>query len=240
MNMMTETPVRIGLTGTLYNEPLYDKQIQGAFGPVIKYVSNDELIEQGFSSHILIKAIELHHNIQMELPMDYQDEMVFLLSQTKRNDFFVNLALSLKGNTFLMFRIKEHGKVMYEGIKERATCPVYYIDGTMTADKRMELKELIEKSDECIVVTSVVFTTGVDISCIHNIIFSHPAKSRIRVLQSIGRGLRVSVRKKYLTLFDISDVVVDGLINTTWRHAKERAKMYQQENFPVKNYTVTL
>ena len=240
MNMLVNTPVRIGLTGTLANVPLFDSQIEGCFGPVIQYVTNDDLIKQGFSSPILIKTLELHHNLDMNMLLEYQEEVKYLLGSTKRNDFFVNLALSLKGNTFLMFRIREHGMRMYEDIKKRATCPVYYVDGTTSAEERNELKKIIEATEECIVLASVVFATGVNIKSINNIVFTHPTKSRVKVLQSIGRGLRKSDSKKRLALFDVYDILNDRLKNTTLRHFWEREEIYKQEQFPVKPYTVRL
>jgi superfamily II DNA or RNA helicase len=242
MNMMVNTSIRIGLTGSMTKVPLFDSQIEGCFGPVIQYVSNDDLIKQGFSSPILIKSIELHHNEEIHTIMEYQDEINFLLCQDKRNDFFVNLALSLKGNSFLMFRIKSHGQKMYEAIKEKATCPVYYIDGDTSTEERNRLKKIIDASEKCIVLASVVFATGVNISSINNIVFTHPTKSRIRVLQSIGRGLRLGKNdlKKHLTLVDVYDVIKDGFVNTTLKHAKERKKIYKQENFPVKEYELKL
>lgn len=240
MNMMYKTPIRIGLTGSMSNVPLYDHQIIGCFGPVIQYVSNEDLIKQGFSSPILIKSIELHHNLNMTMLLEYQDEVSYLLNHSKRTEFFVNLALSLKGNSFLMFNRIDHGKLMYESIKNKADCPVYYVDGQTPAIERDRLKKLINESEHCIVLASTVFTTGVNIKSINNIVFTHPTKSRIRVLQSIGRGLRKSETKNKLVLYDVYDVLCEGLVNTTLKHARERDKLYKEEKFPVKEYQVQL
>ena len=240
MNMMYKTPIRIGLTGSMSKVPLYDHQIIGCFGPVIQYVSNEDLIKQGFSSPILIKSIELHHNMKMSTLLEYQDEVAYLLTQPKRTDFFVKLALSLKGNTFLMFNKIDHGKTMYEAIKNKADCPVYYVDGQTPAIERDRLKKLINDSEHCIVLASTVFTTGVNIKSINNIVFTHPTKSRIRVLQSIGRGLRKSDSKDKLILYDVYDVLSQGLINTTLKHARERDKLYKEEKFPIKEYQISL
>ena len=240
MNMLTETPIRIGLTGTLLPVELHNKQIQGLFGPVMEFISQDELIKRGISSPLLIKAIVLNHNKEMYSPMDWEDEVPYLLSHAKRNEFIVNLACSLKGNTFIMFRNIDHGKNLYEEIKKKSKFPIYYVDGQTGIKEREELRKIIENSENSCTVASLVFNAGINISSINNIIFTHPSKSRVRILQAIGRGLRINPSKNILTLFDLSDRLNPNFQNVTYHHLNERLKIYKKEKFEVKSYSINL
>ena len=101
---------------------------------------------------------------------------------------------------------------------------------------------MVEQHDNAIIVASFgTFSTGVNIKRLHNIIFSSPSKSRIRVLQSIGRGLRKGDNKESATLFDVADNLQwKSKLNFTLQHFAERIKMYNEEKFKYKIYKVAL
>lgn len=246
MTMASNTPVRIGFTGTLTGEPLYDFQIQGLFGPLFKYISTKEMMDQGYASEMEINAILLNHSNspyrdQFLVKVDYVDEVEYLTNLPSRNKFIKNLALSLKGNTFVMFKNISHGKELFEMIKAGSEdIPVYYVSGETKGVKREDLRNIIEKSEKSIVVASTVFATGVNITSINNIIFVHPSKSRIRVMQSIGRGLRKNSNKEKLELFDIADRLLERGLTSTLVHFKERLKMYKEEDFTISFHDVNL
>ena len=174
------------------------------------------------------------------MKINYQDEINYILNSEERTRFIKNLATSLTGNTFIMFRMKDHGRRMYEEILKEATIPVFYIDGGNSADERLKLINHIETLENSITVCSTVFSTGINIKKLNNLIFPHPSKSRIRTLQSVGRGLRMNPGKKDLTVFDISDDLIEKLQNTTLLHMLERRRMYTEEEFPFKEYTINL
>ena len=119
---------------------------------------------------------------------------------------------------------------------------VFFVHGgTDTAD-REQIREIMEKENDAIVVASYgTFSTGINIRNLHNIIFASPSKSRVRNLQSIGRGLRKSSGKEQATLYDIADDFRIGKhTNFTLRHFIERVKIYNEEKFPYKIYNIGL
>jgi superfamily II DNA or RNA helicase len=172
--------------------------------------------------------------------MDYQHEIDFLVSHEKRNKFIRNLALSLKGNTLILFTLVEkHGDELNKLLSEKTENRLHYIHGGIEAEVRNEVREIVENSNDAIVLASVgVFSTGVNIKRLHNIIFASHTKSVIRVLQSLGRGLRKAHDKSNVTVFDISDRIVNlkSRRNFTYVHFIERLRIYASEDF---NYTIT-
>ena len=124
--------------------------------------------------------------------------MDFFVSHEKRNKFIVNLASKLQGNTLCLFQyVEKHGKNLHQQIKEKADDKqVFYVYGGVATEDRETIREVTEKSDNAIIVAYFgTFSTGINIRNLHNIIFASPSKSRIRNLQSIGRGLRLKDNK---------------------------------------------
>jgi superfamily II DNA or RNA helicase len=241
MQNASNVGIKIGFTGTLTGNAYDNALIEGLFGPVVKYISTKEMINKEYSPELKIKAIILNHtNFENEhFRMEYDVEIDYLIKHEKRNKFIKNLACSLKGNTFIMFRIKDHGKELYRLIKEKSKYPVYYVDGNTSVDEREKIRLNVESNINSITVASTVFTTGINITTIDNIIFAFPSKSRVRVLQSIGRGLRKNKNKINLFLFDICDKF-SNLENYTLLHFKERLKLYKEEMFNYKIYRVNI
>jgi superfamily II DNA or RNA helicase len=110
---------------------------------------------------------------------------------------------------------------------------VFFVHGGTEAEDRENVRTILEKNDSCIVVASYgTFSTGISIKRLHNIVFASPTKSRIRVLQSIGRQLRVSEHKELARLYDIGDDLSwKSRKNHTLRHFAERMKIYRSEKF---------
>ena len=108
-----------------------------------------------------------------------------------RNNYIKNLCVGLQGNTLCLFQyVEKHGKVLEELIRLKdEKRKVFFVYGGVNADEREEIRAITEKSDNAIIVASYgTFSTGINIRNLHNIVFSSPSKSRIRNLQSIGRG----------------------------------------------------
>ncbi len=247
--IMKKTPnikYKFGFTGTLDGSLCNELILEGLFGPVVQLVTTSELIEQNYLSQFRIKCIVLKYDdaSRKEVSkLDYQKEIEWLFLNERRNNFIKNLALSLEGNTLLLFRYVDlHGKILYNSIKEEAKCPVYYVSGEIEGTAREEIRKIVETHGTSIIVASIgVFSTGVNIVHLHNIISGAPLKSRIRILQSIGRGLRVSEKKQVCTLFDISDDLIwKNKKNFTIRHFQERIQLYNKEKFSYKIYNVKL
>jgi superfamily II DNA or RNA helicase len=119
---------------------------------------------------------------------------------------------------------------------------VVFVHGDVGADDREAIRKRAEQCDNMIIIASYgTFSTGVNIKNLHNIIFSSPSKSRIRNLQSIGRGLRKSDTKTHAVLYDIADdLTYKSRQNHTLLHFAERMKIYNEEKFEYKIYTVKL
>jgi superfamily II DNA or RNA helicase len=154
------------------------------------------------------------------------------------------LTLSLNGNTLLLFQyVDKHGKVLLDMIeKESNGRKVFYVSGSVDGEERERIRKIVETEKDAIIVASFgTFSTGVNIKNLHNIIFASPSKSRVRNLQSIGRGLRKSDTKDSATLFDIADDMSwKSKKNFTLLHFMERIKIYNEEKFEYKIYKVAL
>jgi len=229
LEKMKHTSVRVGTTGTLDGTEVHRLQLEGLFGPVKRVTTSAQLIEEGTIAAIDIQCIILRHTKQSK--MSYQEEMDYLVSNEKRNQFIVNLVSSLKGNTLVLFQyVEKHGEVLYPMLNNRVK-DLHYVYGGTDTDDREKVREIVEKSKESVILASYgTFSTGVNIKRINNIVFASPSKSRIRNLQSIGRGLRKSEDKDNMRLFDIADDLQTD--NYTLSHLKERINIYNEESFP--------
>ena len=245
MSKLEQCRYRFGFTGTLDGTQTHRLMIEGLFGPVKKVTTTHELIEQKHLSNFKIKCIVLQHSDEhrkLLVKKKYAEEMDFLVGLEKRNKFIKDLVLSLKGNTLLLFQyVEKHGKILYDTIlhdisKERS---IYFVHGGVDGEDRENIRRLVEMDTDAIIIASYgTFSTGINIKNLHNIIFASPSKSRIRNLQSIGRGLRLSENKESCTLFDIADDLSwKSNRNYTLLHYIERINIYNQEKFDVKIFT---
>jgi len=255
LSNMEQTPYRFGTTGTLDNVALNQHTIEGLFGAQYQTVSTRELIDQGHASDIKIKCIILRYpeevvkefhkavydnKLQKTRKKTYAEEVDFLINYQNRTDFIKNLALSLKGNKLVFFRMTDHGESIYNSLSEHTNA--FYIDGSVSGAKREEIRKAIEEEENAILVASLGTTsTGVSINKLHHMIAASPSKSKIKVLQSIGRMLRQHEEKSHAVLYDIVDNLSKGATkNFTMSHFEERAKIYDAEQFDYKIYNVGL
>ena len=228
LEKMKNTAVRIGTTGTLDGSEVHRLQLEGLFGPVKKVISSYQLMEEGTIANLEIDCVILRHTKQKK--MTYQEEMDYLVSSPERNQFITNLVSSLKGNTLVLFQyVEKHGEVLYPMLDGRVEDLHYVYGGTDTED-RETVREVVEKSNNSVILASYgTFSTGVNIKKIDNVVFASPSKSRIRNLQSIGRGLRKTEGKEKMRLFDIADDL--QCENYTLNHLRERINIYNEEQF---------
>jgi len=248
MSRLHNCRYRFGFTGTLDGTQTHRLVLEGLFGVVKKVITTSELIEQKHLADFNIKAIVLKYPDEIKKMLkdaSYQDEIDFIVRNDSRNKFIKNLALSLdNGNTLLLFQyVEKHGKVLYDMIKNDAgDRKVFFVSGEIDGEEREQIRKIVESEKNAIIVASYgTFSTGVNIRNLHNIIFSSPSKSRIRNLQSIGRGLRKSETKTSSTLYDIADDLTwKSKKNHTLLHFIERINIYNEEKFVYKIYTVGL
>lgn len=245
MNKCTEAEYRFGTTGTLDGSQTHELVLQGLFGKVYKVTTTKQLQDNETLAPLAIKRLELKYDEKVRREFGkqtYQDELDFIVSHEKRNRFIRNLSLSLEGNTLVLFNyVEKHGKPLYASIKEKAEDDrkVYFVSGETDTSDREAIRGIVEGMSNAIIVASLgTFSTGINIRNLHNIIFASPSKSQIRVLQSIGRGLRKSDDGRKTTLYDISDDISwQKRKNYSLIHAWERLKIYQKEQF---EYTTTV
>ena len=248
MNKCTEAEYRFGTTGTLDGALTHELVLQGLFGKVYRVTSTRELQDNDTLAKLTIRRIILDHgeNIKKDFgKKTYQEEIEFIVTNTKRNTFIKNLTLDLKGNTLVLYNyVEKHGKPLYQLIKDgvEESRKTFFVSGETAATDREAIRAIIEKQKNSITVASLgTFSTGINIRNLHNIVFASPSKSQIRVLQSIGRGLRKTDDNKDATLYDIiDDITWKSKKNFGILHADERLRIYGREKFNHKTYRVNL
>lgn len=248
MNKCGEAEYRYGTTGTLDGTQTHELVLQGLFGRTYKVTTTRDLQDEDHLAKLEIKRLELDYSEDIKKNFGkktYQEEIDVIIDNEQRNKFIRNLTVSLEGNTLLLYNyVEKHGKPLFEMINNIVdeNRKVFFVSGgTETAD-REAIRGIVEKQKNAIIVASLgTFSTGINIRNLHNIIFASPSKSQIRVLQSIGRGLRKSDDGSTTQLFDIID-------NISWKnrknfalvHAEERLRIYERERFFHKTYKVPL
>lgn len=245
MSKLVNCNYRIGMTGTVQDGEVPRLTLEGYFGPISKIATNKEMIDRKISADLLIYCLILKYKpIETDkiVLMNYHEELEFLTSHKIRNRFISNLALSLKGNTLITFQfVEKHGKLLYD-ILSKSGRKIYYIHGQTPTEEREQVRKIAESESGVIILASYgVFQAGVSIKNLHSIIFASPSKSKIRVLQTIGRGLRISDTKNLCKIYDIADDLrVGDNINYTLMHYVERMKLYQREYFKTKIYNINI
>jgi superfamily II DNA or RNA helicase len=247
MTKLERCKYRVGLTGTLDGTKTHKLVLEGLFGSVNKVVSTSELQEKKQLADLKIICLVLQHDKTARhflKDKSYQEEMDYLVSNEKRNKYIRNLCLSLQGNSLCLFQyIEKHGEILKKLIEDKALDrKVFYVHGGVEADEREDIRAITEKSDNAIIIASYgTFSTGINIRNLHNIIFASPSKSRIRNLQSIGRGLRLKDNDSSATLYDIADdLSYNDKHNYTLHHFKERINIYNEEDFNYEIHNVEL
>ena len=236
MTKLHQCKYRFGLTGTLDGSQTHKLVLEGLFGTVEKVVSTKELIDKNTLAKLKIKCIVLKHPSIRER-MDYAEEIDYLVSKETRNKFILDLCKTISGNTLCLFQLVEkHGKILYDGMKGGEN--VYFVYGGTDTDQREKIRGMVEGHTKSTTIASYgTFSTGINIRNINNIVLASPSKSKIRVLQSIGRGLRTSSTKDSILIFDIADDISYGeRRNFTLNHFFERINIYNEEQF---NYEIS-
>ena len=248
MTKLTDCKYRFGFTGTLDGAEAHKLVLEGLFGQTKSFVSTKDLIDSGTVADLKIKILVLKYSDEiskMVCKLDFQDEMDFLVRHQKRNNFINNLVQSLNGNTLVLFQyVEKHGKDLHALIESKIKNgrKVFFVSGGTDAETRESIRDITEKESDAVIVASYgTFSTGINIKKLHNIVFASPSKSRIRNLQSIGRGLRKTEGKATCVLYDIADnLQYKQSVNTTLRHLHERVKIYNEEQFNYKIYKIIL
>jgi superfamily II DNA or RNA helicase len=240
---------KFGLSGSLKDGKANIMQYVGMFGEIFKPVSTAQLMEDGQVTELKINSIFLRYPDEATIKMKgktYQEEIKAITGYKRRNKWIAALAKRLAGkgeNAFVMFKLTAHGKELYQMIKDLGHEKVYYVSGEVSTETRNALKEMAENGKGIIIVASYgVFSTGISVKNLHHVILGHPVKSKIIVLQTIGRVLRKHADKSIATVWDIIDDM--GVkpksantkkkyvhLNYALKHALERIQRYADEKF---------
>ena len=237
MTKLIDCKYRFGMTGTLDGTQTHRLVLEGLFGKVEKVTTTKELMDKDTLAELKIKCIVLKHSesdCKAVKDLKYSEELDYIVSHKTRNDFIRGLCDNLKGNTLCLYQLVEkHGSVLYDMMKDLDR-KVFFIHGGVDTETREQIREITEKETNAIIVASYgTFSTGINIRNLHNVVFASPSKSRIRVLQSIGRGLRrPNMGEVHTTLLDIADdFTYNDKKNFTLNHFLERINIYNEEEF---------
>lgn len=241
LEAMTHIEYRLGVTGTLSDAKANRLQICGLFGREFKVITTRELMDLGIVVELDIRCLVVDHRAEdreLVKKAEYQDELDFVTQLKKRNEFIANLAVATQGNTLVLVTwIDKHLTILEELVKSKTNGRnVYVIHGNIKPKEREAIRLQLENEVDAITIaSSATCSTGINIPSIENIILGLAGKSKIRNLQSIGRGLRLKKGKTKCKLFDIADDLCHKKHeNHLFRHFKERISIYDREQFEYK------
>ena len=240
MSACVNAKYRIGTTGTLDDSKVHKLVLEGLFGRVHNVTTTRELIDKNQLADLKIQCLILKYpkeECQHVKKLNYQEEMDYIVSHEKRNRFIRNLTKTRTGNTLVLFQyVEKHGKVLYDLIGDtldHQTRKLFFVYGGTETKDRETVRSITENENNAIIVASYgTFSTGINIRNLHNVIFASPTKSKIRILQSLGRGLRLGNNKVKANLYDIADdFSYKERKNFTLNHFMERINTYSEQEF---------
>lgn len=265
MEKLTDTPYRHGFTGTISSDSkIHRLVLEGLFGPIKRFVSTKDLMDEGTVADFKVKAIILNHSTETKKIFNdaikeikkknkntnkktnlFAMEKEFIGNHAKRNLFLRNLIWSLENqNNLILFDwVEKHGKILEPLLRKEGRI-LHFIHGDTKGEERERIRHIIENDPEkChdILASYGTFSTGVSIKRIDNAIFASGYKSEVKVLQSIGRTLRKGNGSDNAVLYDLTDDLSSGSReNYTLGHFKKRIEIYAAENFDYKIYNLEL
>lgn len=236
-----KTVHKFGFTGTLPEELPDQYNIIGKIGPVLYEKRSYELRDDKYITTAEALIFNISYNIlpnygSMDLVdpgVWYRAEQEFITGNIFRNQLIGKFCNGIKNNTLILVDLIKHGETIFSTLKEM--CPskqVFFIQGEVEVSERDKVKQMMEQQDNIICIAiSKIFSTGISINNIHYIIFASGGKAKVKILQSIGRGLRLHENKNKLVLVDIADQLKYG-----GDHSDRRLELYKNERILVKTH----
>jgi len=247
LEKMTKCKYRFGTTGTITDSKTNKLVLEGLFGKTFQAVTSKQLMDDKHISDLSINCLVLKYNDaerQLNKKATYQEEIDFIVTHQKRNEFVRDLALARKGNVLVLFNyVEKHGKVLHKLLenKNKDNRNIFFIAGETSVEDREKIRQITEVENSIIVASSGVLSTGVNIKNLQTLIFAHPYKGKIRNLQSIGRVLRLDDKDNKAILFDVvDDLSWKKRHNYGIKHWKERVNTYLNEKFDYMCKEITL
>ena len=157
----------------------------------------------------------------------YEEETTWLHTNEYRNSVIAKVITNLNTNTLVLVDRIVHGEHLLSYLKQYTDKQIYFIQGSVEVEERENLRKLMEETHGVVCIAiSKIFSTGISIKNLHNVVFAAIGKARIKIIQSIGRSLRLHHTKEIATIFDIADTS----LNYGRKHFEERKRLYQTEN----------
>jgi superfamily II DNA or RNA helicase len=220
--VMSHIPIRWGLTGTIPKDQYAAQALYCTIGPVIHKLSAKELQDQGVLSQCHVNIVQLQDNSEFG---NYQSELKFLLENKPRMDKVAEMvqAIALEGNTLVLVDRINAGQELVSRIPDSV-----FVNGDTKSDKRKaEYDEVATSDKKIIVATYGIAAVGLNIPRIFNLVMIEPGKSFVRVIQSIGRGVRKAEDKDFVQIWDIT-----SSCKFSKRHLTKRKEFYREANYP--------
>lgn len=250
---------RFGLSGTFPEDMSCEiLAIQSITGPKITDITAKKLIDEGSITPMDIKVMHINHD---DVSFDtilrsirknpnrgieaYQAEREYVQKSKRRKDFVKKLIEKCTKNTLVLFNTIDYGNPLYkELLEEVKDKEFHYIDGSISSKERSRIKAAMDLDDgkvRILIASFGTLSTGVSIKNLHNIIFIESFKSPQRIIQSIGRGLRLFDGKKTANIFDLVDIFVEeNPRNAFYKHGQERMRLYKHHSYPYKELNFNL
>ena len=219
---LSHCPIRWGLTGTVPKEDFEFQSILASLGPVIGSVTAKELQDKGILSACHVNICQL---IDTKEFRDYQAELKYLVTDEKRLDYISKLLLKVKdsGNTLILVDRISAG----EQLQKLIPGSVFINGAVKTKDRKETYDEVQEATNMVIIATYGVAAVGINIPRIFNLVLFEPGKSFVRVIQSIGRGVRKAKDKDFVQIWDLTSTC-----KFAKRHLAQRKKYYAEAQYP--------
>jgi superfamily II DNA or RNA helicase len=220
--VMSHVPIRWGLTGTVPKEDYNRLALTCTLGPVVGQLSASELQEQGVLANCHVNIVQLQDHKEFT---NYQSELKYLLENADRLDYISSLVERIRGtgNTLILIDRVAAGQALVAGIRDA----VFVNGATKSTDRQEEYDEVATSADKVIVATYGVAAVGINIPRIFNLVLVEPGKSFVRVIQSIGRGIRRASDKDFVQIWDIT-----SSCKFAKRHLTQRKNFYREANYP--------
>jgi len=220
--VFAKVPIRWGLTGTIPKAKFEAQSLFVSLGPVISKLSASELQDQGVLAQCHVNIVQLKDEVEFS---NYQSELKHLLEDTHRLDAIAQLILKIKetGNVLILVDRVNAGKE----IVSRLPDSVFVSGATNMVDRKEEYDEIAKSTNKIIVATYGVAAVGINIPRIFNLVLLEPGKSFVRVIQSIGRGIRKAEDKDFVQIWDIT-----SSCKFAKRHLTQRKAFYKEANYP--------
>lgn len=230
--VMAHIPIRWGLTGTVPKEDFEFKALEVSLGPVVGRLKAHELQSQGVLAQCHVNIVQLIDHVEYK---DYQSELKYLVSTPERIGAIAELVNQIKetGNTLILVDRIDSGKILQAHLSSLFSLlsdkpDVVFVSGATKAnDRKEEYDEIATATNKIIIATYGVAAVGINIPRIFNLVLLEPGKSFVRVIQSIGRGIRKAEDKDFVQIWDITSTC-----KFAKRHLTKRKAFYKEANYP--------